>query len=106
MEFCIVLLDFFGFNAIGPETLLHFLPTTFWVLVSFNLEYTWKLEICSIGILVYKDSKFLVFKTKQCTLKGVERGDFLLKKIKIAHFIKTGMVLQHPDFEFEHDDFS
>ena len=79
-------------HAIGPETLqtaltlFHFCPHPFWVLVPFDLKCTWKLESCSMGVLVCKDSKFLVSKTKQCTVKGVEKGEFFL---------------HHPDQKFE-----
>ena len=73
-EFCIVLLDFYGFTAIGrealhtPVTLFHFLPTPFWVLVPFNLKCIWKLENSSAGILEYKDSTFLVSRSNSVLL--------------------------------------
>ena len=90
MQYFASVQDFSDFNAISLETLqIPWYFSIFLVLVSFDLECSWKLETCSVWVLVYKDSKFWLFKTKQCTHKGVERG-FFQKKIKIhknAYFI-------------------
>ena len=56
----------FGFSELALETMhtsftrFHFWPSAFWVLVSFLLKCTWKLQKYSVGVSVYEDSKFYV----------------------------------------------
>ena len=61
--------------------LFRFLHT---LLLGFGPIYM-KLETCSVGISVYKDSHFWVFRTKQCTLKGCFFSVFSIHKY--SHFM-------------------